>query len=205
MKQQLALALGVLLTVTLLTACGARTNAKPGVLPDVVRQLETFRKEHPAAQEVYSLLADLDGDAVPEYAVVLKEKDGLQLGFVSAAGAVQAPENAKMAGMDFQGAFLADRGGEKHLTVFAGYPPQNTLVRVYRVRNGKPELLLSVPADSEARVTREGVQVVSKRFKAQGGYDLVGDNFDWDAKADVYKKKGGAVRRPQTPDRVLAG
>lgn len=169
---------------TLLSGCRANNTEQLG------QQYQSFQAAHPGEKIGYSLLADLDGDDLPERAVVLAGKDGLGLWFITPSGAVAAPGNDQLAHMTLRGAILVQRSEEQHLTLFAGFPPQNTAVRVYRLKEGQPEILLDFMADWDARVTAAGIEAVSKRYKPEGGYTLVGETYRWEAESGTYRKQG---------------
>jgi|GEM_PF-5706476 len=169
---------------TLLAGCHADT-------PDPLRQqYQSFQAAQHGEKVAYSLLADLDEDGVPEHAVVMAGKDGLGVWFITSSGPVAAPENDQLAHMTLTGSFLVQRGEEKHLTLFAGFPPQNTAGRVYRLKKGQPEILLDFMADWDARVTAEGIEAVSKRYNPDGGYTLIGETYRWEAESGAYEKQG---------------
>jgi hypothetical protein len=191
-----------LLGLTLfLGACGGTVERRPSMgaeqPPAVVRSemdvlrshFQALRSAHPTAKVASSFLADLNGDELPEYVVVLEEKEGLRLWFVTAGGPVEAPGNDRLAYTALRGLFLVDQQEEKHVTLLASYPPQNTKVMVYRLSQGQPALVLDAMADWDARVSADGIEVVWKEFQNGGGYDLQVDKYAWDGRTKTYRKQ----------------
>lgn len=186
--QQLASRLGLAQLVN-------RDLGAPAV-PAQTRSLEALHANYKALTTeqatntvFYSLLADLNRDQEPEYAVVMGERTAFGLWFVTPDKRIEAPGNADFARMTLRSAFLLDQGGEKHLVVLAGYPPQNTKVRVYRLRDSTPEVLFDFMADWDVRVSADGITAVWKRYKPEGGFDLVADTYHWSAQAGSYTKR----------------
>ena len=140
------------------------------------------------AAEYYAFdrTVDLDGDGELEKVVVAVGEEAA-LRFTTKAGTVQAPVDA--AGKSYEGTYILDRGGEKHVALLLSYLPSNTEVWVFRLKRGKPEQVFHFMADWAITVVPYGFDVTWKKYRnaEDGGYDLVRETYLWDADAGEYR------------------
>jgi hypothetical protein len=140
------------------------------------------------AAEYYAFdrTVDLDGDGELERVVVAVGEEA-SLRITTRDGTTGAPVDA--AGKNYEGTYVLERGGEKHVALILSYLPSNTEVWVFRLKRGKPEEVFHFMADWSATVVPEGFEVTRKEYREveEGGYDLVRETYLWDAAAGEYK------------------
>jgi hypothetical protein len=129
---------------------------------------------------------DLDDDGEPESVVVAVGEEAA-LRFATRDGTTYAPVDA--AGKNYEGAYILDRGAEKHVALLLSYPPSNTEVWVFGLKRGKPEELFHFMADWSVAIVPDGFEVTWKKYRdaEEGGYELVRETYIWDADAVEYR------------------
>jgi hypothetical protein len=140
------------------------------------------------ATEYYAFdrTVDLDGDGELEKVVVAVGEEAA-LRITTREGTTRAPVDA--AGKNYEGAYILERGDEKHVALLLSYLPSNTEVWVFRLTRGKPEEIFHFMADWSAAVVPDGFEVTWKKYRdaEEGGYDLVRETYLWDADAGEYR------------------
>jgi hypothetical protein len=129
---------------------------------------------------------DLDGDGELEKVVVAVAEEA-SLRIVTRDGTVYAPVDA--AGKSYEGAYILERGAEKHVALLLSYLPSNTEVWVFRWKRGKAEQVFHFMADWSITVVPNGFDVTWKKYRdvEEGGYDLVRETYLWDEAAGEYR------------------
>lgn len=139
------------------------------------------------AAEYYAFdrTVDLDGDGELEKVVVAVGEEAA-LRFATREGTTQAPVDA--AGKIYEGTYILERGGEKHVALLLSYLPSNTEVWVFRWKRGKAEQVFHFMADWSVAVVPDGFEVTWKKYRdaEEGGYDLVRETYLWDADTGEY-------------------
>ncbi|MEK3867928.1 hypothetical protein MKX34_11915 [Paenibacillus sp. FSL R5-0636] len=79
---------------------------------------------------------------------------------------------------------------EKHVAIVVDTPP-STVVYVYRLENGTLVQKLHFIADIGVDFEKNGeIRQVWKKYRQNGGWDIVSGTFTWDTKTNKYKGSG---------------
>lgn len=148
--------------------------------------IENFMEKHGEPDIVNTLIADIDGDQKVENFIVTKN-DGLKLWYIDGEGKESVIVDGY--GCDYLSFELVSRGEEKHIAFMGYYEPSNTNLWVIRMKEGRPKIVFEFMADWEIRIIPNGFQTVWKKYKDEGGYNLVVDSYLWNTNTGGYLKE----------------
>lgn len=157
-------------------SCRLKTQENP---------IDIFTSKYPELQIQYSLVADIDGDLIPDYFIVTG-KENPKLWYIDKSGNGSVIVDGE--GTEYLATEVVDRKNEKHVAFMGYYYPSNTQLWVVRLENDTPGIIFEIMADWEISVTSDGFNMVWKRYEDEGGYNLIEDKFIWDQNEGKYNK-----------------
>lgn len=178
-----------ILGFTLIMGCDKKQESTVDLSQNKVGEnLKQFRKLHGNEKITYSLFADLDLDNKPEYVLITGEERP-KVWFINSGNIYQVPYDSS--GLTYADAFLLDRDGEKQLALILDYPPSNSQLLFFRVRDNKLKQIFTFTSDWKIDLLPNGFELIQKRYKPgeQGGYDLIGETYIWNKDLGTYKRE----------------